>query len=106
MNPNHQTQDQRVLPLTAAVIFAFSGLVVTATFLPRLTAAQESDSTLLAQSATKYDKDLWDIARGGQLYDNWAIALDKSLPSKNHPAYPTIGKKKGGVTWRCKECHG
>ncbi len=50
--------------------------------------------------------DVWNVARGGQLYDNWASVLGKSLPKETHPAYPEAGKKKGGATWRCKECHG
>lgn len=50
--------------------------------------------------------DLWAVARGGQLYDNWATALDVELPQTTHPAYPAAGKMKGPVTWRCKECHG
>ncbi|MBD5803325.1 hypothetical protein AZOA_27610 [Azoarcus sp. Aa7] len=49
---------------------------------------------------------VWDIARGGQLYDNWAKVLGRELPKETHPAYPTTGKQKGEATWRCKECHG
>ncbi|WP_018987767.1 hypothetical protein [Aromatoleum toluclasticum] len=49
---------------------------------------------------------VWDIARGGQLYDNWAKVLGKELPKETHPAYPSTGKQKGDATWRCKECHG
>ncbi len=61
---------------------------------------------LVSESAARYDQDIWDIARGGQLYDNWAVALDRELPEKTHPSYPSLGKRAGGVTWRCKECHG
>lgn len=50
--------------------------------------------------------ELWQIANGGKIYDNWASTLMTSLPSKTHPSYPAAGKKKGGDTWRCKECHG
>ena len=56
--------------------------------------------------ATDPDKDIWAIARGGQLYDNWATVLDAELPKTTPPAYPAAGKKKGKITWRCKECHG
>lgn len=49
---------------------------------------------------------VWEIARGGQLYDNWAKVAGKDLPKETHPAYPASGKKSGGDTWRCKECHG
>ena len=49
---------------------------------------------------------IWNIARGGQLYDNWMAVLEADMPKATHPAYPKAGKKKGGSTWRCKECHG
>lgn len=49
---------------------------------------------------------MWDIARGGQLYDNWYTVLAKEPPQQTHPAYPAEGKQKGAGTWRCKECHG
>jgi thiosulfate dehydrogenase len=52
------------------------------------------------------DPEIWDIARGGQLYDNWMVVLEHPEPKGNHPAYPDIGKKEGKATWRCKECHG
>lgn len=46
-----------------------------------------------------------DIKLGGLLYDNWP-KIKKVKVSGNHPAYPAMAKKKGGDTWRCKECHG
>lgn len=46
------------------------------------------------------------ISLGGRAYDDWSKVLAKKLPKQTHPAYPKAGKKKGGVTWRCKECHG
>jgi thiosulfate dehydrogenase len=49
---------------------------------------------------------VWDIARGGQLYDKWYAVLARTPPEETHPAYPAEGKKKGSSTWRCKECHG
>lgn len=49
---------------------------------------------------------IWAIARGGQLYDNYMAVLEADKPKKSHPAYPAKGKKKGASTWRCKECHG
>ncbi|MHA1598936.1 MAG: c-type cytochrome [Alphaproteobacteria bacterium] len=52
------------------------------------------------------DPEIWDIARGGQLYDDWMVVLEHKVPNGNHPAYPRIGKKKGKATWRCRECHG
>jgi thiosulfate dehydrogenase len=50
--------------------------------------------------------DIWAIARGGQLYDNWMSVLEADKPEGTHPAYPAEGKKSGAGTWRCKECHG
>ena len=50
--------------------------------------------------------DVWAIARGGRLYDNWMEELLRDKPRQNHPAYPKQGKKRGYPTWRCKECHG
>lgn len=54
----------------------------------------------------EYTTDIWDIARGGQLYDNWMSVLDADAPEGTHPAYPAAAKKSGATTWRCKECHG
>jgi thiosulfate dehydrogenase len=50
--------------------------------------------------------DVWDIARGGQLYDKWYGVLGHKAPQQTHPAYGDEGKKQGSSTWRCKECHG
>ena len=50
--------------------------------------------------------DIWAIARGGRLYDNWMSETEADDPKGTHPAYPAVGKKKGKSTWRCKECHG
>jgi len=49
---------------------------------------------------------VWDIARGGQLYDKWYAVLAKQPPEETHPSYPAEGQQKGAGTWRCKECHG
>jgi cytochrome c553 len=50
--------------------------------------------------------DIWDIARGGQLYDNWMSVTEREPPEGTHPAYPAEGQTSGSSTWRCKECHG
>ena len=50
--------------------------------------------------------DIWAIARGGQLYDNWMSVIEQEPPEGNHPAYPAEAEKSGASTWRCKECHG
>jgi len=49
------------------------------------------------------------VAAGGRLYDKWWEAVaDVKAPAGNHPmwALQTTNKRKGGDTWRCKECHG
>ncbi len=46
------------------------------------------------------------IARGGRLYDNWAVTLKKIPPNRPHPSYPETGKAEGDETWRCSTCHG
>lgn len=78
----------------AAILSALA--LAAATALPAPAAADSADAR----------SQVWDIARGGQLYDNWAKVLGKELPKETHPAYPASGKQKGGDTWRCKECHG
>ncbi|MCH7881189.1 MAG: c-type cytochrome [Proteobacteria bacterium] len=71
-----------------------------------LVAAPVAAQPLGGISSQWSDPDIWDIARGGQLYDDWMVVLEHPEPKGNHPAYPDIGKKKGKATWRCKECHG
>lgn len=46
------------------------------------------------------------IARGGQIYDDWSIALKKELPQSRHPSYPKTAPLEGGITWLCSTCHG
>jgi thiosulfate dehydrogenase len=49
------------------------------------------------------------VAIGGRLYDAWWKAVpDVKPPEGNHPlwALQSTNKRKGTVTWRCKECHG
>jgi len=50
--------------------------------------------------------DVWEVSRGGQLYDEWWAVIEADEPATTHPAYPGAGKKSGATTWRCKECHG
>ncbi|MDP6787119.1 MAG: hypothetical protein QGI13_08340 [Rhodospirillales bacterium] len=40
----------------------------------------------------------WEVAFGGRLYDNWAVAADVAEPRKVHPSYPPWGKQKGYTT--------
>jgi len=50
--------------------------------------------------------DIWEISRGGQLYDEWWAVIEADAPEATHAAYPATSKQKGSATWRCKECHG
>lgn len=45
------------------------------------------------------------IVKGGRLYNNLSHEVGTNFKGTHH-MYPTNGKKKGGTTWRCKECHG
>lgn len=71
-----------------------------------LAAALVAPVPTLAQDGPSNPTDMWDIARGGQLYDNWMSVLEHDVPEGNHPLYPAEGQKSGKDTWRCKECHG
>lgn len=88
---------------TAAVLSA----MVAVCFLAPPVAAQEEE-----EEATEFDvhahemTNVWDIARGGELYDDWMAVMEADVPEGTHPAYPAAGKQKGPGTWRCKECHG
>lgn len=50
--------------------------------------------------------DVWEISRGGLLYDKWWEVILADAPKETHPAYSAEGKQEGSATWRCKECHG
>ena len=71
-----------------------------------LTAAADDDNNEKPEAHAHDLTDVWDIARGGQIYDNWMATLEADKPKETHPAYPAAGKQKGAGTWRCKECHG
>ncbi len=52
-----------------------------------------------------------DLVRGGALYDKWWIVAGVSEPDGDHPLWSqrpdqTSNNRSGGVTFRCKECHG
>lgn len=59
----------------------------------------------LSAAEAKYEN----IVRGGQLYDAWwKVVPGAKEPKDNHPLWQSqaSNKRKGSVTWRCKECHG
>ncbi|MEX2647498.1 MAG: c-type cytochrome [Alphaproteobacteria bacterium] len=67
--------------------------------------AQEANDVEIGGHAHELT-DVWNIARGGALYDNWMAVMEADAPAETHPAYPAAGKQEGAGTWRCKECHG
>jgi thiosulfate dehydrogenase len=74
---------------------------------PAAAAHEDDDHNASDEVGHAHDlTDVWDMARGGQLYDNWMATIEADKPDKTHPAYPAAGKKSGATTWRCKECHG
>ena len=49
------------------------------------------------------------VARGGLLYDTWWRVVPGATEPKDNQALwslQTTNKRKGSVSWRCKECHG
>jgi len=84
----------------AVTIFAVVGFAL------RPSAVAHEDDHTPAVHHAHDPTDIWTIARGGQLYDNWMAVVEAEEPEATHPAYPADGKKKGAATWRCKECHG
>ncbi|MEE8393167.1 MAG: hypothetical protein V3R66_02390 [Rhodospirillales bacterium] len=83
-------------------IFAGALVVVATTFTFKAFADEPSEDPMHTHDAG----DMWAIARGGRLYDNWMVEMLHDQPRENHPAYPEVGRKRGFPTWRCKECHG
>ena len=84
--------------ILAAFLFSLTGWLVVSLGL-RETAA------LAAAPGAKAEN----IARGGQLYDTWwKVVPGAKEPKDNQPlwALQTTNKRKGSVSWRCKECHG
>ncbi len=70
-------------------------------FVISLVASQDSAAQIEKLTGWNFAK----LARGGILYDNWPNEVGVKI-DKTHSSYPAEGKKKGGSTWRCKECHG
>ncbi len=52
------------------------------------------------------ETEIFTISRGGQIYDDWIVALEADPPGTTDPSYPAAGTQEGRITWRCKECHG
>lgn len=44
------------------------------------------------------------VKQGALIYDKWYQG--QQPPEGSHPLYPSVGKKQGASSWRCKECHG
>ncbi|MBI4526309.1 MAG: hypothetical protein HY695_21125 [Deltaproteobacteria bacterium] len=64
---------------------------------------------IIAFAAAGPSANLESVARGGLLYDTWwKVVPGATEPKQDHPLWSsqTTNKRKGSVTWRCKECHG
>ncbi|MDH5355758.1 MAG: c-type cytochrome [Gammaproteobacteria bacterium] len=52
--------------------------------------------------------DIYSIARGGRLFDNWILENKDRPPTENHPQYqidrPSMHSNES--SWRCVSCHG
>ena len=88
------------IPLMVAAVLTVGGVI------PVSLPAVADDNHKAIKSHAHDLSDVWAIARGGQLYDNWMAVMEADKPKATHPAYTKAGKKKGASTWRCKECHG
>jgi hypothetical protein len=42
------------------------------------------------------ETDIWAMARGGQIYDNWAKVLEVDLPEATHPSLRQLGQGARG----------
>lgn len=79
--------------------FLFVSLVVNFSLERRVGVALAASSASNAES----------VARGGLLYDTWwKVVPGAGEPKDNQPLWSlqTTNKRKGSVSWRCKECHG
>jgi thiosulfate dehydrogenase len=96
------------MPISCKAIPYFAGgLGLAVALMVQPVLAQETDYEVEDVVGHAHDPtDIWAIARGGQLYDNWMSVLEADEPTETHPAYPPEGKRSGTGTWRCKECHG
>ena len=82
----------------------FVGIAITITAWLLVSLGQRDDALAAAVGAKTAS-----IVRGGMLYDTWwKVVPGASEPKDNQPLWPlqTTNKRKGSVTWRCKECHG
>ena len=71
----------------AVTIFAVVGFAL------RPSAVAHEDDHTPAVHHAHDPTDIWAIARGGQLYDNWMTSSEVDELEQIHPAYPTTGKK-------------
>ena len=87
-------------------VFAFAFLIVPQIAPAAERSTAESRKSEMMANWPKSPSESWSITIGGRLYDNWATVQGIDLPKDTHPTYPKGLKRKGGSTWRCKECHG
>lgn len=94
---------------TVASLAIFGFLVIGLNVRSQATAAENQKKAPQAdrpKAPVSTPTNVWAISRGGQLYDSWWAVTEHKAPTDTHPSYPAAGKKKVGITWRCKECHG
>lgn len=67
---------------------------------------EERESIVLAAATAPKAES---VSRGGMLYDTWWKVVPGAAEPKSDQALWSLqstNKRKGSVTWRCKECHG
>ncbi|MGH6961630.1 MAG: hypothetical protein ACREE7_14200, partial [Dongiaceae bacterium] len=82
MHGRTRSEIGRSITWTAAVMGAVLAVCILA---PSPVAAQEEKATEFDPHAHEMT-DVWDISRGGELYDNWMAVMEVDAPEGTHPA--------------------
>jgi thiosulfate dehydrogenase len=101
-----QKMARNTFTIPASLVRSLTAALFATVMLFGASSAALADDPEIGPDAVRDPTDVWAIARGGQLYDNWMSVILADEPEASHPAYPAEGKQKGAGTWRCKECHG
>ncbi len=99
---------KRIFTFGAAILISWTVAALVFEANPSNTEAGEKKGAtgLWCQECHGEKMEIFNMSRGGRLYDNWMSELEADKPDSTHPSYPKAGKKNGAATWRCKECHG